>query len=80
MDEPKTISRTTYLQALGLYTMACRLQQDADRFNTELNKMLGLDAPTFTDSRVSDGIYSRPAEPFDLVLEYSKITVESEPK
>jgi hypothetical protein len=78
MTEPKTITRSQYLQALALYTMASRLQQDVDRFNTEMNKLLGLDAPRFQDSRISDGIYSRPSEPFDLVLSYENIAVEPE--
>lgn len=76
MTEPKTISRSTYLQALALYTMASRLQQDVDRFNIEMNKVLDLDGPTFSDSRLSDGIYARPTEPFDLILGYVNITVE----
>ena len=77
-DEKRKISRGTYLQALALYTMASRLQADVDRFNTEMNKLLDLDAPTFSDSRISDGIYSRPSEPFDLVLDYSGIEVEAD--
>lgn len=78
MSEPKTITRSEYLQALGLYTMACRLQQDVERYNIEMNKILGQDPPTFQDSRLSDGIYSRPPEPFDLVLGYAGITVQPE--
>jgi hypothetical protein len=78
MSEPKTITRGEYLQALALYTMACRLQQDVERFNIEMNKILGLDAPAFQDSRFSDGIYARPPEPFDQVLGYSEITVAEE--
>ena len=78
MSEPKTISRSTYLQALGLYTMASRLQQDVDRFNVEMNRMLGLDAPDFQDSLLSDGIYARPPGSFDHILQNCEITVEPE--
>jgi hypothetical protein len=78
MNEPKTITRSQYLQAFALYTMAVRLQADVDRFEVEVNKVLGLEPPEFTGSRVSDGIYSRPAESFDLVLSYVNITVEPE--
>lgn len=76
MNEPKTITRSEYLQALALYTMASRLQHDVDRFNIEMNKILNLSGPEFSDSRISDGIYARPPEPFDLVLSYVNITVE----
>lgn len=76
MSEPKTITHSQYLQAFALYTMACRLQADVDRFEIEMNKVLGLDGPEFTGSRVSDGIYSRPPESFDLILGYVDITVE----
>lgn len=78
MNEPKTITRSEYLQALALYTMACKCQADAERFEIEMNKVLGLDGPEFTGSRVSDGIYSRPQESFDLVLSYVEIAVEPE--
>ena len=78
MSEPKTISRSQYLQALALYTMAALMQADVDRFEIEMNKVLGLEPPEFTGSRVSDGIYSRPPESFDLVLSYVNITVEPE--
>lgn len=74
----KTITRSEYLQALALYTMACRLQADVERFDIEMNKILGLEGPTFTGSRVSDGIYRNPIEPFDLVLSYVEIAVEPE--
>lgn len=73
MSEPKAITHSQYLQAFALYTMACRLQADVDRFEIEMNKVLGLE---FTGSRVSDGIYSRPPESFDLILGYVNITVE----
>ena len=76
----KTITRGEYLQALALYTIASRLQQDVDRFSVEMNKILGLDAPTFSDSVATDGIYQRPPEPFDLVLSRSDIEVEAEAK
>lgn len=76
MSVQRTITRSEYLQALALYTMASRLQQDVERYNTEMNKILGQDPPTFSYSRLSDGIYSKPPEPFDLVLGYAEITVE----
>lgn len=79
MSEPKTITRSQYLQAFALYTMAANLQRDVDRFEIEMNKVLGLEEPEFTGSRVSDGIFASPQEPFDRVLSYVKITVEPEP-
>lgn len=78
MNEPKTITRSEYLQALALYTMASKCQVDAERFEIEMNKVLGLEGPEFTGSRVSDGIYARPQESFDLILSYVKIAVEPE--
>jgi hypothetical protein len=78
MNDPKTITRSQYLQAFALYTMACKLQADVDRFEIEMNKVLDLSSPEFTGSRISDGIYSRPAESFDLILGYMDITVEPE--
>jgi len=78
MSDPKTITRSQYLQALALYTMASKCQTDVDRFEIEMNRVLGLEGPEFTGSRVSDGIYSRPQESFDLVLSYVEISVEPE--
>lgn len=78
MSEPKTITRSEYLQAFALFTMALKLQKDVDRFEIEMNKILDLEGPQFTGSRVSDGFYSRPPEPFDLVLVYAGITVEDD--
>lgn len=74
MSEPKTITRGEYLQALALYTMMRKRQQEVDAFNIEMNRLLGLDAPTYQDSRVTDGTWKN--EPFDLVLSYVNITVE----
>lgn len=61
---------------MALYTMVKKRQQEVDAFNIEMNKILGLDAPTFQDSRVTDGTWKN--EPFDLVLGYVNITVEPE--
>jgi hypothetical protein len=74
MSEPRTITRSQYLQAMALYTMVRKRQQEVDAFNIEMNKILELDAPTFQDSRVTDGTWKD--EPFDLVLSYVNITVE----
>jgi hypothetical protein len=68
------ISRTTYLQALALYTMASRKQAEAVAYEEELHKLLGLER----GSRIGDGIYSEPAEDFDQVLGYAKIQVAPE--
>jgi hypothetical protein len=76
MSEAKTITRSQYLQAMALYTMVRKRQQEVDAFNIEMNRILGLDAPTFQDSRVTDGTWKD--EPFDLVLGYVNIKVEPE--
>jgi len=65
------IDRSTYLQALALYTMASRKQAEAVAYEEELHRLLGLER----GSRVGDGIYSEPAEDFDQVLRYVKIEV-----
>ncbi len=78
-DKIKTISRDDYLRALALYTMASRLQADVDRFDAEMNKVLGLHVEDgHLGSRMSDGIYSRPAENFDILLGYCDIEVAAE--
>lgn len=72
----KTITRSEYLQAFALYTLAISVRQRLDDYEVEMNKILGLEAPCYTGSRVSDGFYSGPPEPFDLVLGYADIQVE----
>lgn len=74
-DAPKTISRSTYLQALGLYTMAHHHNQKADEFGNELVRLLGFEGINDGDAgHISDAVYGDRA--FDEALKLSDITVE----
>ncbi len=82
-DEPKTtISRNTYLQALGLFTLAATHMRKVEDAQKALAELLGL---TFndTDGHIGDAIYAigGPAGPqdFDEALKRSDILVEDAP-
>ncbi len=74
MTDTRTISRATYLQALGLFTMASRHRQKADEFSNELFALLGSDK----SSHVSDAVYD-DRRTFDEALKLEGFTVEEGP-
>lgn len=70
----KCIDRSTYLQALALYTLAFNKIKSAEECKTELCKLLGLDEREYEDSHISDAIFG--SQGFDEALKLSKISVE----
>jgi hypothetical protein len=75
MDATKMITRTTYLQALGLFTMAHRHRTKADEFQKELATLLGVDP--HDSGHVSDAIYD-DRRTFDEALKLEGFTVEGD--
>lgn len=73
MSDPKTITRATYLQALGLFTMAHRHRTKADEFQKELAAVLGVGSDDA--GHVSDAIYD-DRRGFDEALRLEGFTVE----
>lgn len=68
----KKICHETYLQALGLFTMACQHAQKAEEFNTALTKFL--DVTPY--GHLSDAIYDGRLSDFDTALKLENIEVE----
>lgn len=66
----KTISRQTYLMALGLYTVARARARDVDTFRDELETLLGMAAGGY----ISDAVYGEIT--LDEALEREGIEVE----
>lgn len=75
MKKPQTtITRGSYLAALGLYTMAKRHYRKSDEFAKELEALLGVEVGA---SHVSDAIFSEDGD-FDRALERENIIVEAQ--
>ncbi len=70
--EKRTISRATYLQALGLFTLGHSYSERCDEVRKELAGVLGLDV----DSHVSDEMYTYGKADFDEALSKENIVVE----
>ncbi len=70
----KTISRSTYLQALGLYTLASIHRQKVDDAREELVRLLGVE----NNGHIDDEIYS-PNRGFDEALKLEEIAITDEP-
>lgn len=69
----RKISHNTYLQALGLYTLAKSHAKKAEEFNTALHDLL--DASPY--GHISDAIYDGGTErDFDAALMLEDIEVE----
>jgi hypothetical protein len=68
--KPKTISHQTYLQALGLFTLAYQRVQVGQFAEKELLKLLGVEDL----SHVSDELYGKGGD-FDAALEREGIIV-----
>ena len=68
----RKICHSTYLQALGLFTMATQHAQKAEEFSTELTKLL--DATPY--GHITDAIYDGRLKDFDAALKLEKIEVE----
>lgn len=78
-DQPKTINRSTYLQALGLYTLGHRYNQKADECGDELAKLLGFEGRDDSDAgHIVDALWGE--RPFDEALKLSGITIADDPK
>jgi len=69
------ITRATYLQALGLFTMAQRHMRKCDEFRKELTAFLGTPESGHIDDAIYDGLAA-----FDEALEREGITVEKDGK
>jgi hypothetical protein len=77
-DAPNTITRSTYLQALGLFTVAKRHTEKAEEFSDELCKLLGFnDRNDNSAGHLSDAVWGMGQ--FDEALKLSGITVTDEP-
>lgn len=68
----KKICHETYLQALGLFTMALQHAQKAEEFNEALTKLL--DVTPY--GHLSDAIYDGRLKDFDTALKLEEIEVE----
>ena len=68
----RKICHETYLQALGLFTMAVQHAQKADEFSDALNKLL--DATPY--GYLTDAIYDGRLKDFDAALKLEDIEVE----
>ena len=73
--ETKTISRSTYLQALALFTMGRRRYFEARAFETELGKLLGIADDMSYAGHVSDAMYESGDGNFDVALEREGVVV-----
>jgi hypothetical protein len=73
-DTPKTINRSTYLQALGLYTLASIHRAKVDDAREELLRLLGVE----NNGHIDDEIYS-PNRGFDEALKLEGFTVADDP-
>ena len=73
----RQISRATYLQAMGLYTLASIHQRKCSEAEAELNNLI--DHPNDFGSHISDEIYSPGHHGgFDKALKLMGITVRPE--
>lgn len=78
MNEPKTITRDTYLKALGMFTIANQQYTMARDIQLRMADMLGLE----DGSHVDDALYSgqvASVRDFDHALKRQDITVDPEP-
>lgn len=73
--ETKTITRSTYLQALGLFTLATTHMRRVDESREELMRLLGIE----DNGHIDDEIYS-PQHGFDKALDLEGVKVEPETK
>ncbi len=73
-DEKKKISRATYLQAFGLYTLGRKYDEKLDEVGDELTKLLGYENRNDGDAgHIADSLWG--ARPFDEALKLSGIEV-----
>lgn len=78
MREPRTITRDTYLKALGMFTIANQNYTLAREIQLRMAAMLGLEDGNCVD----DEVYSSETasvRDFDEALGKEKISVEPEP-
>ena len=73
MAEPRTISRSIYLQALGLFTLGHSYSERADEARKELAQLLG----TELDGHLSDEMYSFGKADFDEAFKKEGLVVEA---
>ena len=69
----KKISHDTYLQALGLFTLASNHAKKAEEFGTALEELLDLTPYGY----MSDAIYDGTGRDFDSALRLEDIEVET---
>lgn len=74
MAETKTVSRSMYLQALGLFTLGHSYSERSDEIRKELALLLGTDP----DSHLSDEMYSSGKADFDEAFKREGLAVEEE--
>lgn len=74
MAETKTISRSMYLQALGLFTLGHSYSERADEARKELALLLGIDP----DGHLSDAMYSYGKADFDEAFKREGLIMEEE--
>lgn len=80
--EPKTITRSTYLQALGLFTMAVNHSRKYSEFKDELLRTLGFDPDDWSNGgdSIGDATWGGQDDPsFDEALKKDGIAVSDEP-
>lgn len=77
MNEPKIISRSAYLQALGLFTIGNSHYTKGREVEDMANGLLGLE----DGSHVSDIMFNKGAtvRDFDEALRKADVTVEDDP-
>lgn len=68
----KKICHETYLQSLGLFTMAVQHAKKAEEFNIALTNLLGANPW----GHLSDAIYDGRLNDFDVALKLEDIEVE----
>ncbi len=74
MAETKTISRATYLQALGLFTLGHSYSERADEVRKELRQLLQIGDEL--GDHVTDEMYAYGHADFDDALKREGISVE----
>jgi len=77
-DTPKkTISRTTYLQAFGLYTLGRKYDEKLTEVGDELTKLLGFEGPNDSDAgHIADSLWGDQS--FDEALKLTGIEVSED--
>lgn len=74
-DEPKTISRDTYLKALGLFTLANYHRLKCEEFSEALKLQLGIGEDWGAFTHITEEIWETKPN-FDKALERSGYVVE----